>query len=118
MNETRAWKIVGANLPTLVGLMITVQKGAQVDVFCDPQGRDSSFSRPSAEANIKLCAVTAPDLEGSYGIRRKGTSFVTGDWAANSARRASRGCFPARRCGISEQGTRGVIEFYGLLTRC
>jgi hypothetical protein len=77
MNETQAWKIVGANLPTLVSLMVTVQKGTQVDVFCDPQGRNFSFSRPSAEANIKLCAVTAPDLEGSYGIRRKGTSFVT-----------------------------------------
>jgi hypothetical protein len=77
MNQNEAQKIIDSNLPTLVSLMVTVQKGTQVDVFCDPSGKSFSFSKPSGEANIKLCSVTAPDLEGCYGIRREGNSFVT-----------------------------------------
>jgi len=57
--------------------MVRAQKGGPVDVFCDPSGKEFSFSKPSAEANIKLCSVAAPDLEGCYGIRREGNSFFT-----------------------------------------
>jgi hypothetical protein len=77
MNDRQAWNIIGSNLQTLVSVMVTVQKDAQVDVFCEPSGKRFSFSKPSGDANIKLCSVAAPDLEGSYGIRRKGNSFVT-----------------------------------------
>jgi hypothetical protein len=77
MNDNQAWKIIGFNLQTLVSVMVTVQKGAQVDVFCDPSGQSFSFSKPSGSANTKLCSVTAPDLEGCYAIRRKGNLFVT-----------------------------------------
>jgi hypothetical protein len=77
MNDRQAWNIIGSNLQTLVSIMVTVQKGAQVDVFCDPSGRSFSLSKPSGDANIKLCSVTAPDLERCYGISRKGNSFVT-----------------------------------------
>jgi hypothetical protein len=79
MNENEARKIIEANLPKLVNLMVTVQKGSRVDVFCDASGKSLSFSKPSAEASLKLCTVTAPDLEGSYAIRRKGNVFVTDD---------------------------------------
>jgi hypothetical protein len=79
MNENEARRIINSNLPTLVKLMITVQKGSSVDVFCDPSGKSLSFSKPLGEANIKLCSVTAPDLEGSYALHRKGNSFVTDD---------------------------------------
>jgi hypothetical protein len=65
MNDNEAWKIIGSNLPKLVGLMVTVQKGTQADVFRDASGKSLSFSKPSGEAKIKLCSVTAPDLEGS-----------------------------------------------------
>jgi len=79
MNEREAWIIIDSNLTKLVSLMVTVQKGTQVEVFCDASGKSLSFSEPLGEANIKLCAVTAPDLEGSYGVRRKGNSFVNDD---------------------------------------
>ncbi|MGA2710628.1 MAG: hypothetical protein ACLQJ0_28610 [Steroidobacteraceae bacterium] len=79
MNEREAWIIIDSNLTKLVSLMVTVQKGTQVEVFCDASGKSLSFSKPLGEANIKLCAVTAPDLEGSYGVRRKGNSFVNDD---------------------------------------
>jgi hypothetical protein len=79
MDEREAWKIIGSNLPNLVSLMVTLQKGNQVDVFCDASGKSVSLSKPLGEANIKLCSVTAPDLEGSYGIRLKGNSFVIDD---------------------------------------
>jgi hypothetical protein len=79
MNNDQAQKIVCSNLPTLVSFMVTVQKGTQADVFCDSSGKSFSFSKPSGEANIKLCSVTAPDLEGCYGIHPKGNSFVTDD---------------------------------------
>jgi hypothetical protein len=79
MNDHQAWKIIGSNLETLVSVMVTVQKGAQVEVFCDPSGKSFSFSKPSGDASIKLCSVTAPDLEGYYAIRPKGNSFVTDD---------------------------------------
>ena len=76
MNSDQAWKIIESNLPKLVGLMITVQKGSWVDVFCDQSGKSISFSKPSGDAKIKLCSVTAPDLEGSYDIHPRGDSYV------------------------------------------
>jgi len=76
MNADEAWKIIGSNLPKLVSLMVTVQKGSWVDVYCNPAGGNLSFSKPSGDANIKLCSVTAPDLVGSYGIHQEGNSFV------------------------------------------
>ena len=79
MNEREAWSIIEANLPKLVTLMVTVPKGTQTDVFCDASGKSLSFSKPQGAANIKLCAVSGPDLEGSYGVRRKGNSFVNND---------------------------------------
>jgi hypothetical protein len=79
MNENEAWKIIHLNLPKLVNLMVTVQKGTEVDVFCDAPGKNLSFSKPLGEAKIKLCSVTAPDLEGSYALHRRGNSFVTDD---------------------------------------
>jgi hypothetical protein len=48
MNNARAWQIIGSNLDKLVGVMLTVQKGASVDVFCDPNGTNLSFSSPRA----------------------------------------------------------------------
>jgi hypothetical protein len=77
MNNDEALKIIDANLPRLVNLMLTIQKGTQVDVFCDESGKSFSFFKPFGEANIKLCSVAAPDLEGCYGIHRNGDSFVT-----------------------------------------
>jgi hypothetical protein len=79
MESRRAWQIIGANLDKLVGLMLTVQKGAWVDVFCNPAGTNLSFAKPSGTANIKLCTVTAPDLEGSYDVHHSGSDFVNGD---------------------------------------
>jgi hypothetical protein len=76
MNSDQAWKIIDSNLLKLVSLMITVPKGSWVDVFCDQSGKNLSFSKPSADANTKLCSVTAPDLAGSYGIVQEGNSFV------------------------------------------
>ena len=65
-----------SNLPKLVSVMVTVQKGSSVDVFCDQTGKNLSSSKPSGDANTKLCSVTAPDLVGSYGIHQDGNSFV------------------------------------------
>jgi len=79
MNDDQALRIISSNLPKLVSLMVTVQKGTQVDVFCDPPGTCFSFARPSDAASIKLCSVTAPDLESHYGIYPKANSFVTDD---------------------------------------
>ena len=82
MNEDQAWKIINFNIPQLVSCMVTVQKGAQVDVYCDPSGHNFAFSKPSGEASMKLCSVTAPDLAGCYGVYPQGDSFVTGDGEA------------------------------------
>lgn len=79
MNDRQAWTIIGSNLQTLVSVMVTVQQGAQVDVFCDPSAKSFSFSKPSGDANVKLCSMTAPDLEACYGIRRQGNALVTDD---------------------------------------
>jgi len=79
MDETRAWQIVDANLDKLVSLMLTVPKGTSVDVFCDPTGNVLSFSNPTGAANLKLCAVSSPDLEGSYGVHPRGSGFVNDD---------------------------------------
>jgi hypothetical protein len=77
MNNDQAQKIINSNLATLVSFMLRVQKGTQVDVFCDLSGKSFSFAKPSGEANIKLCSVNAPDLEGSYAILRRGNSYFT-----------------------------------------
>jgi len=79
MNSELAWKIIGANLDRLAALMLTVQKGAWIDVFCDPTGTNLSVSKPSGVANIKLCAVTAPDLGDHYGVHPQGDGFANDD---------------------------------------
>ncbi len=79
MNSDQAWRIIGSNLARLVSLMVTVQKGNSVDVFCDQLGKSFSFSKPSGEANTKLCSVIAPDLASHYGLRQKGSSYVDDD---------------------------------------
>lgn len=79
MNSDQAWRIIGANLDKLVRVMLTVRKGDSIDVFCDPTGTDLSYSKPSGAANIELCAVTAPDLEGSYGVYPRGDGFTNDD---------------------------------------
>ncbi len=79
MDNARAWQIIGVNLDKLVGVMLTVQKGSWVDVYCDSAGTTLSYPGPSGSANIKLCAVTAPDLEGSYDVHSSGGDFVNGD---------------------------------------
>ncbi len=77
MNNDQALKIINFNIATMVSFMLRVQKGTQVDVFCDASGKNFSFAKPSGEANLKLCSVSAPDLEGSYAILRKGNSYFT-----------------------------------------
>jgi len=79
MNADQAWKIIESNLPKLVNLMATVQKGTWVDVFCDPAGSNLSISKPSGDASIELCTVTAPDLEKHYDIHPNGDVFVDGE---------------------------------------
>jgi hypothetical protein len=79
MESQTAWRIIGANLEKLVPGMLTVPKGSSIDAFTDPSGSELVFSRPSGSANIKLCSVTAPDLESHYGIRPQGNAFVDGD---------------------------------------
>lgn len=79
MKSDQGWRIVAANLAALVELMIAVPKGKSVDVFCDPAGKKLSVSKPSSDANVKLCAVSCPDYEGSYGLRPKGGGFVNDD---------------------------------------
>lgn len=79
MDSQKAWRIIGTHLDELVAVMLTVQKGAWIDVFCDPTGANLSFSKPSGVASVKLCAVTAPDLEGSYDLHQQGSGFVNGD---------------------------------------
>jgi hypothetical protein len=79
MDNRQAWQIIGANLDKLVSVMLTVQKGTWVDVYCDSAGKILSFSSPSGAANVKLCAMTAPDLEGSYDVHPSGGDFVNGD---------------------------------------
>ncbi|MDA4123277.1 MAG: hypothetical protein OK456_08880 [Thaumarchaeota archaeon] len=79
MDSQRSWAIIGANLGKLVELMLTVPKGTSVDVFCDPTGKILSFSGPSGPANLKLCAVSPPDLDGSYGVHPQGSGFVNDD---------------------------------------
>jgi hypothetical protein len=79
MDSKRAWEIIGANLDELVGAMLTVQKGAWIDVFCDPTGTNLSFSKPSGDANVPLCKVTAPDLENDYGVYPHLNGFIDAD---------------------------------------
>ena len=79
MDETPAWQIIDANLDKLVNLMLTVPKGTSVDVFCDTTGKVLSFSNPTGPANLRLCTVGPPDLEGSYGVRPRGGGFVNDD---------------------------------------
>jgi len=79
MDSEQAWDVIGANLDKLVDEMTNLQKGAWVDVFCDPAGTELSFSKPSSAANVKLCALTAPDLEKHYDVYPHGPGFVNGD---------------------------------------
>jgi hypothetical protein len=79
MKDNDAYRIIASHLAQLVSLMVTVRQGTHVDVFCDPAGKDLAIGKPSGAANIKLCSVTAPDLEGSYALHRNGNSFVTDD---------------------------------------
>ncbi len=79
MESQKAWQIIGANLGKLVAVMLTVQKGGSIDVFSDPTGTNLAVSHPSGTASLKLCSVTAPDLEGSYGVHPRGTAFVNDD---------------------------------------
>jgi hypothetical protein len=78
MKNEEAWKIIQSNLPKLAGFMITLEKGTWVDVYCDPMGKDISFSKPSGAASVKLCGVTAPDL-GHYGLQRQDDFIVSDD---------------------------------------
>ena|ERR1022692_299491 len=79
MNSARAWKIIGDNLNELVVVMLTVQEGASIDVFCDPTGTTLSFSKPSSTANIRLCAVAPPNLNDHYDVYPRGDGFANGD---------------------------------------
>src|SRR5208283_1910711 len=79
MERQKAWQIIGTNLYKLVGVMLTVRKGTSIDVFTDTTGANLAVSHPSGTATIKLCSVTAPDLEGSYGVHPSGTAFVNDD---------------------------------------
>jgi len=79
MDSAQAWQIIGANIDKLVGVMLTIQQGASVDVFCDPTGTKLSFSNTSGPSNIKLCVVTPPDLENHYDVHSSGSGFVNGD---------------------------------------
>ena len=79
MESQRAWKIMGDNLDKLVPVMLSVQKGSSVSVFCDQKGENLAIANPSGVASIKLCSVTGPDLEGSYGLRSSGSGFVNDD---------------------------------------
>jgi hypothetical protein len=79
VDSALAWQIIGANIDELVGVMSTVRKGEQVDVFCDTTGTSLSFSNPSGPSNIKLCTVAPPDLEEHYDLHPSGSGFVNGD---------------------------------------
>jgi len=79
MNERETWRIIGANIPIFTSVMIGIQKGTWIDVYCDNSGEHFSFSEPSTESNIKLCSMTAPDLEGSYDVHKKGDRYYNGD---------------------------------------
>jgi hypothetical protein len=79
MDSGLAWKIIGANVDELVAVMLTVQEGGSIEVFCDPTGATLSFSKPSGTANIRLCAVTAPDLKDHYGVYPRGDGFANDD---------------------------------------
>jgi len=79
MDSQRAWQIIGKNLDRLVPVMLSVPKGGSIDVFTDPNGANLAFSNPSGVANIKLCSVTAPDLENGYGVHQRGMKFVDDD---------------------------------------
>jgi hypothetical protein len=79
MNDREAWKIIGANIPEFTSMMLGLQKGSWIDVFCDSAGKNFSFSQSTVESNIKLCSMTAADLERYYDIHRKGDQFFNGD---------------------------------------
>ncbi len=79
MDSQRSWQIIGKNLERLVPVMLSVPKGGSIDVFTDSTGTSLAFSSPSGAVSIKLCSVTAPDLEGSYGIHPHGMEFVNDD---------------------------------------
>ncbi len=78
-DERQAWRIIGANIPKLANVMVGIPKGTWIDVYCDSAGKILSFSEPKGEASIKLCSMTAPDLERSYDVHKKGEQFFNGD---------------------------------------
>lgn len=79
MNERDTWNVIGSNLPILVEKMLTLKKNESIDVYCDQSGKNLSFSKPGGQMNVKLCRLTAPDLEGSYDIRKRGDAYINGD---------------------------------------
>jgi hypothetical protein len=78
MDNEDAWRIIELNLLKLVDVMVALKKGTSIDVFCNQDGSQLSFSNPSAQANLKLCRMNAPDLEGTYDIHQEGSFFVNG----------------------------------------
>jgi hypothetical protein len=82
LDNQRSWAIIGVNLGKLVEVMLTVQKGASVDVFCDSTGANLSIAETSGTATIKLCSVTAPELEDHYGVKPRGDGFTNDDGEA------------------------------------
>ena len=79
MEEQKTWEIISCNLPALVAKMVTIPTGSYVDVFTDHTGSNISFQNPSGACNVKLCAMTSPDLNNHYDIRQQGADFVNGD---------------------------------------
>ncbi len=65
--------------------MIGIQKGVWIDVYCDSTEKNFSFSKPSGSADIKLCKMTAPDLESSYDVHTKGERYFNGEGEEISA---------------------------------
>lgn len=79
MDEKRAWQVIGANIPELSKLMLTIPQGSSVEVYCNVSGTKLSFGHPDGTANLRLCSVTAPNLEFSYDIHKEGGKYYTGD---------------------------------------
>lgn len=79
MNERDIWKIIGANIPLLADVMVTIPKGTWMDVYSDTEGKNFSFSKPSGQADIKLFSMTAPNLEASYDVHLRNGRYFTGD---------------------------------------
>lgn len=79
MDERQTYRIILDNLDQLVGVMLTVPRGGSVDIYCDASGKSLSVSKPTPSANVRLCSVTATDLERYYDVTPRGDGYVTGD---------------------------------------